>query len=354
MGASVSIAGRPVGPEHPPYVIAELSANHNGSIERALAVVDAAAEAGCEAVKLQTYTADTITIDARGPGFDIVDGPWAGRSLHALYDAAHLPWDWHEPIMQHAAARGLACFSAPFDRTAIDFLEGLGAPAYKIASYEIVDLDLIETAARTGKPLILSTGLANPAEIDEAVAAARRGGCAAPIVLHCVSGYPTPFSEANLQRLSYLGERLQGCLIGLSDHSPGAAIPAGAVALGACVIEKHLTLDRAGGGEDDFFSLEPAEMAQVVAQTKAVWEGVRTLSLDRQASEQQTASGRRSLYVVAPVRAGETFTRENVRSIRPGLGLAPKHLPDVLGKRAARDCAYAEPLAADMVEGFSP
>lgn len=349
----IAIAGRAIGPDHPPYVIAEMSANHNGRLENALAIVDAAADVGCDAIKMQTYRADTITIDAAGPGFDITEGPWKGRTLFQLYDDAHMPWAWHEPVMKRAAERGIAAFSAPFDLTAVDFLDRLGVPAFKIASYEIVDLDLIGACARTGKPLILSTGLASPQEIDEAVAAARENGCAHPVVLHCVSGYPTPYEEANLQRIGYLKDRLPGCLVGLSDHTPGAAIPGGAVALGACVIEKHITLDRSGGGEDDFFSLEPDEMKQVVDTARAVWAANRTLTLERSASERQTEAGRRSLYIVKPVRAGEVFTRENVRSIRPGRGLKPKYLPDILGRRAARDCAYAEPLSPDMVEGFS-
>ncbi len=348
----VEIAGRPIGPGHAPFIIAEMSANHNGSLDTALAIVDAAANAGCDAIKTQTYRADTITIDASGPGFDITEGPWKGRTLHQLYDDAHMPWDWHAPIMARAAERGIAAFSAPFDLTAVDFLAGLDAPAFKIASYEIVDLDLIGACARTGKPLILSTGLASPQEIDEAVSAAQSNGCAHPIVLHCVSGYPTPFEDANLRRITFLQDRLPNCLIGLSDHSPGAAIPAAATALGAHVIEKHITLDRSGGGADDFFSLEPAEMKQVVDQTRAVWAGMGALSLERAASEAQTAAGRRSLYVVAPIRRGEVFTRENIRSIRPGLGLAPRHLEAVLGRKATRDCAFGEPLSADMVDGF--
>lgn len=348
----VEIAGRPIGPGHPPYVIAEMSANHNGKLDTALAIVDAAAEAGCDAIKMQTYRADTITIDASGPGFDITEGPWKGRTLFQLYDDAHMPWDWHAPIMARAAERGLAAFSAPFDLTAVAFLTDLGVPAFKIASYEIVDLDLIGACARTGKPLILSTGLASPEEVDEAVAAARENGCAHPIVLHCVSGYPTPYEEANLQRIAFLRERLPGCLIGLSDHTPGAAIPAGAAALGAHVIEKHITLDRSGGGEDDFFSLEPAEMTQVVDHARAVWAATRDLSLTRAKSEAQTAAGRRSLYVVKPVARGEAFTRDNIRSIRPGNGMAPRHLEAVLGRTATRDCAFGEPLGAAMVDGF--
>lgn len=350
----IHIAGRPIGPETPPYIIAEMSANHNGSLDAAFKIVDAAAAAGCDAIKLQTYRGDTITIDASGPGFDLVEGPWAGRTLYQLYQDAHTPWEWHAPIMQRAKDKGLACFSAPFDLTAVEFLASHDVPAFKIASFEIIDHELIAACAQTGKPLIISTGLSTPDEIQEAVEVARQNGCDHPIVLHCVSGYPTPFAEANLQRVPFLAKQLPDCLIGLSDHSPGAAIPAGAVALGACVVEKHLTLDRTGGGEDDFFSLEPDEMQQVVETTKAVWEGSRVLNLERSSSEQKTQAVRRSLYVVKPVKAGELFTRDNVRSIRPGLGLKPKYLPEVLGKIAQRDCAYAEPLAADMIDGFNP
>lgn len=349
----IAIAGRAIGPDHPPYIIAEMSANHNGSLDTALAIVDAAVEAGCDAIKLQTYRGDTITLNAQGPDFDITQGPWAGRTLYQLYEDAHLPWEWHQPIFDHAKARGIPVFSAPFDLTAVEFLESLNCPAYKIASYEIVDHGLIAACAQTGKPLIISTGLANPTEIQEAVAVARANGCANPIVLHCVSGYPTPYEEANLHRIGYLKDHLPGCLIGLSDHSPGAAIPAGAVALGACVVEKHITLDRTGGGEDDFFSLEPAEMAQVCQQTRAVWAGTRPLRLERAKSEEVTAAGRRSLYVIAPIKAGEVFTRENIRSVRPGHGLPPKYLEAILGKRAHQDLDFAQALSAEMIEGFT-
>ena len=349
---TVSIQNREIGPEAPPFVIAEMSANHNGSLDTALAIVDAAVEAGCDAIKLQTYRGDTITLDAKGPDFDITEGPWAGRTLYELYNDAHLPWAWHKPIFEHAAKRGIIAFSAPFDSTAVDFLEDLDCPAYKIASYEIVDHGLIAACAKTGKPLIISTGLANLQEIQEAVAVAQAHGCAHPIVLHCISGYPTPFEEANLERIHYLQDNLPTCLIGLSDHSAGAAIPTGAVALGACVIEKHITLDKSGDGEDDFFSLEPHEMKLVCDQAKAVWLGTRPLKLERAKSELSTASGRRSLYVVAPMAKGEVFTHDNVRSIRPGHGLKPKFLDTVLGKKSTQAIDFAQALKPNMVDGL--
>lgn len=346
----VAIAGREIGGDAPPYVIAEMSANHLGDLERALKIVEAAAEAGCDAVKLQTYRADTITIDAQGPGFDIREGPWAGRTLFELYDDAHMPWEWHGKLFEKAAELGIAIFSAPFDLSAVELLKRLDAPAYKIASFEIVDHELIAACAGTGKPLIISTGLAAWAEIQEAVDVARAHGCARPIVLHCVSGYPTPFADANLQRIPYLARRLPEAVIGLSDHSEGPALAAAAVALGAHVIEKHLTLARADGGPDAFFSVEPQEMAQIKSHARAAWEAVRPLSLERSEAERLNENYRRSLYVVADVKAGEPFTRANIRSIRPGGGLKPKYLPDVLGARAARDIRRGEPLAIDMIE----
>ncbi len=333
--STVSIAGRPIGPDQPPYVIAEMSGNHNGDINRAFELLKAARDAGADAVKLQTYTADTITIDHDSPDFRIDGGLWDGRRLYDLYQEAHTPWEWHEPLFRKARELGLAIFSSPFDATAIEFLESLEAPAYKIASFEAVDLPLIELAAATGKPLIISTGMADAAEIEDAVAAARRGGCVSPIMLHCVSGYPSAPSESNLRTLVDLGRR-HGVLPGLSDHTMGIAVPVAAVALGAVLIEKHFTLRRADGGVDSAFSLEPEELAELVKGCRTAWEALGQVSYERAESERGNMVFRRSLYVVQDIAEGEALTTENVRSIRPGYGLAPKHFPEVLGRRAAR------------------
>ncbi len=341
-----SIAGRPIGPGHPPFVIAELSGNHNGSLDRALALLDAAAATGADAVKLQTYTPDTITLDHDGPGFLIEGGLWHGRRLHELYAEAHTPWEWHEALFARARDIGVILFSSPFDATAIDLLESLGAPAYKIASFEAVDLPLIARAAATGKPLIISTGLCNLAEMADALDAAK----AAPGValLHCVSAYPAVFADANLATIPDMAARF-GCVIGLSDHTPGSAAAAAGVALGAAIIEKHITLARADGGPDAAFSLEPNEFARLVNDCRQAWEAVGRVSYDVEGSEAANLQFRRSLYAVADIAAGEAFTPANVRSIRPGFGLAPKRLPEVLGRRATRAIARGTPLSEDML-----
>jgi N-acetylneuraminate synthase len=344
-----AIAGRAVGPDQPPLVIAELSGNHNRSLDRAVALIDAAAEAGAEAIKLQTYTPDTITLAHDGPGFRIEGGLWAGRTLHDLYAEAYTPYEWHAPLFAHARARGLICFSSPFDETAIDLLEGLDAPAYKIASFEAVDLPLIRRAAATGKPLIISTGMTSPEEIGEAVAAARAAGAGGVALLHCVSAYPARFEDANLRAIPRLAADY-GCVVGLSDHTPGTAAAVTAIALGACIIEKHFTLDRADGGPDAAFSLEPAELKRLVEDCRHAWEALGDARLARAPAEEANKQFRRSLYVVRDVAAGAAITSEDVRSIRPGFGLPPKALPDVLGRPAARDLKRGEPVAWDMVE----
>ncbi|MGZ9200812.1 MAG: pseudaminic acid synthase [Caulobacteraceae bacterium] len=343
-----AIGGRAIGADQPPFVIAELSGNHNGSLDRALELIDRAAEAGADAVKLQTYTADTITLDHDGPGFRIEDGLWAGRTLHDLYQEASTPWGWHLRLFERAAERGLICFSSPFDDTAIDFLESLGAPAYKIASFEAVDLPLIERAARTGKPLIISTGMTTPAEIGEAVAAARGAGAQAAL-LHCTSAYPSIFVDANLAMIPRLAADY-GCPVGLSDHTPGTAAAVAAVALGAVIVEKHFTLSRADGGPDAAFSLEPAELARLTADCRHAWEALGEADYRRGTTETANRQFRRSLYVVRDVSAGEALSDKDVRSIRPGFGLAPKLLPQVLGRRAARDLARGEPLSWEMLD----
>jgi N-acetylneuraminate synthase len=345
---TIAIAGRLIGPDQPPYVIAEMSGNHNGDIGRALALIDAAKAAGADAVKLQTYTADTITIDHDGPGFVIEGGLWHGRRLYELYQEAHTPWAWHEQLFAHAREIGIACFSSPFDPTAVAFLEGLCAPAYKVASFEIVDTPLVAAMARTGKPLIISTGLATPDDIAEAVAAAREAGGQEIVLLHCTSGYPTPPAQMHLRTMMDLGAS-HGALVGLSDHTMGTAVAVAAVALGACVIEKHFTLARADGGPDAAFSLEPDELARLVADCRDAWEALGQVHYEDVAAEAASRDHRRSLYAVADIKAGEPLSDQNIRSIRPGHGLPPKHWRDLLGRTAARDIKRGEPLAWDLV-----
>ncbi|MGN6109017.1 MAG: pseudaminic acid synthase [Kofleriaceae bacterium] len=339
--------GRPVGVAHRPFVIAELSANHLGSLDRALAILDAAADAGCDAFKLQTFTPASMTLDARDGDFHIAGGPWDGRSLWDLYDEAQTPWDWHARLFERGAARGLVVFSTPFDEAAVERLDALGAPAFKIASFELVDLELIAAAARTGKPLILSTGMASDAEVAEAVETARSHGNGGVALLHCVSGYPTPIEQTNLRRLDALSRH--GAVIGISDHSPGAAVPAAAVARGASIVEKHLTLARGDGGPDAGFSLEPAEMAEVVRGCVVAWRALGDGSARRPPAEEGSRRFRRSLYAVDDIAAGEPLTRANVRSIRPGFGLAPRELPAVIGKRARTAIARGTPLAWELL-----
>lgn len=346
--ATISIAGRKIGPEEPPYVVAEMSGNHNGDIGRALALIDAAKAAGADSVKLQTYTADTITIDHDGPAFRVHGGLWDGRRLYELYQEAHTPWDWHEQLFAHARKVGIEIFSSPFDPTAVELLSRLGAPAYKIASFELIDIPLIELCAATGKPLIMSTGLASPDEIAEAVEAASKAGAGGVILLHCTSAYPAPMSDMNLRTLQHLAEQ-HGVLAGLSDHTMGVAASVAAVALGACFIEKHFTLSRAEGGVDSDFSLEPDELARLVRECRDAWQALGSIRYDEVPSEAASRDHRRSLYVVADVAAGEALTPANVRSIRPGHGLPPKHLPEVLGKAAARDLKRGDPLDWSML-----
>lgn len=339
-----SIAGRQIGAAHPPYVIAEISANHNGTLGRAIEILEASAAAGADAVKLQTYRPETITIDHDGPGFTIEGGLWHGRRLFDLYAEAHTPWEWHAPLFRRGRELGLAVFSSPFDATAIELLASLDAPAYKIASFEAIDLPLIRQAAAQGKPLVVSTGIADVGEIGEAVTAAREGGCKQVCLLHCVSGYPTPAREANLLTISDMSERF-GVEVGLSDHTLGTAVAVAAVALGASVIEKHVTLRRADGGPDSAFSLEPEELGQMVRDVRMAWEARGAVDYGRKPSEAGNARFRRSLYAVADIDAGEEFSERNIRSIRPGFGMAPKHLPEIIGRRARRAMARGTPLS---------
>jgi len=344
----IEIAGRKIGPGQPPYIIAEMSGNHNGELERALALIEAAAEAGADAVKLQTYTADTMTIDHHGKDFRIEGGLWDGKTLYELYEWAHTPWEWHETLFAKGRELGLAVFSSPFDATAVDFLEGLDAPAYKIASFEAIDLPLIEKVAATGKPMIISTGMANLEEIGEAMETARKHGSGEIVLLHCTSGYPTPAEEANLRTLPDLAARFEA-LGGLSDHTLGPEAPIAAVALGAHVIEKHFTLRRADGGPDAAFSLEPEELRQLCESCRTTWLALGQVDYTRKPSEEGNAAFRRSLYVVEDIAAGAPFTEKNLRAIRPGFGLPPKHLKELLGKTAKEDIKRGSPLSWELV-----
>lgn len=343
-----SINGRTIGAGEPPFVIAELSGNHNGNLDRALQLVDVAADTGVDAVKLQTYTADTITIDHDGPGFRIEDGPWAGRTLHELYQEAHTPWDWHAALFARGRERGLVVLSSPFDPTAVALLEDLEVPAYKIASFEIVDLPLIRCVAATGKPIIISTGMANLDEISEAVEAAQNGGASGVLLLHCISGYPTPITDSNLLQIGHLAAHFD-CPIGLSDHTLGVDVSIAAVAMGACVIEKHITLARADGGPDAAFSLEPDELTRLVEGVRTAYDAQGRTDYGRAGSEAGNIMFRRSLYAVRNIGPGEVFTQENVRSIRPGYGLPPKQLPEILGKNAAEAIPRGTPLSAELI-----
>jgi N-acetylneuraminate synthase len=347
---SIRIEKHQIGPDHPPFVIAEMSGNHNGSLDRALAIVDAVAEAGAQALKLQTYTADTMTLDLAEGEF-VIDDPrslWAGRTLYDLYREAHTPWEWHAPIFERARALGLVAFSTPFDVTAVDFLESLGVPCYKIASFENVDLPLIRRAAMTGKPLIISTGLATLNEIADAVTAARDSGCRDLVLLKCTSAYPASPADSHLRTIPHLRAAFE-CEVGLSDHTLGNGAALAAIALGATVIEKHVTLRRADGGVDSAFSLEPHELKQLVEDSDRARLALGSVRYGPSASEVGSLRFRRSLYVVRDVRAGEELTRENVRAIRPGLGLAPKYLERVLGRRAARSIAAGTALTWDLL-----
>jgi len=343
---SIEINGRRIAPDQPPYIIAEISANHNGKIENALRLIDEAKKAGADAVKIQTYTADTITLNADSEDFQIKGGLWHGRTLYELYSEAHLPWEWHEALFEHAKQNEITIFSSPFDNTAVDLLESLNAPAYKIASFEAVDLPLIQYAASTGKPLIISTGMADDQEIAEAVSAAREAGCMQLALLHCVSGYPAPPHDYNLRTLADMWERFR-LVTGLSDHTLGNTTAIASVALGATIIEKHFTLDRSGGGPDDSFSLEPPELAALCRDARTAWEALGTVDYGKKSSEIANVQFRRSLYYVKPLKPGELVTNDAVRSVRPGYGLPPKLLPNIIGKKVRREILPNTPVKLD-------
>ena len=348
-----SIAGRPIGPDHAPYVIAEMSANHDGSLDRALAIIAAARQAGADAVKLQTYRPDTITLDGDSDDFMVRGGLWHGRTLHDLYQQAHMPWHWHAPLFAQARRLGITIFSSPFDNTAVDLLESLDAPAYKIASFEAVDLPLIRYVAGTGKPMIISTGMADADEIQQAIDAAHDGGCRQLAILQCVSGYPAPAADYNLRKLPDMARRF-GLTTGLSDHTLDNTTAIASVALGACIIEKHFTLDRNGGGPDDSFSIEPAELAALCRSARTAWSALGRVDYGLKSSELGNVQFRRSLYFVKALKAGQVITADAVRSVRPGFGAAPKHLAAVLGCRVKADTGANTPVRLDQLDAGAP
>lgn len=346
----IKIGNIEVGVHHAPFVIAEMSGNHNQSLARALEIVEAVAKSGAHALKLQTYTPDTITIDLDEREFHISDPDslWAGTSLYKLYGQAYTPWEWHQPIFDRARDLGLLVFSTPFDDTAVDFLESLDVPCYKIASFENTDLPLIRRVAATGKPLIISTGMATVAELDDTVRAARAVGCKDLILLKCTSTYPATAANTNILTIPHLRE-LFDCEVGLSDHTIGVGVSVASVALGATVIEKHFTLSRAEGGVDSAFSMEPAEMAQLVAETERAWQALGRVSYGPTDAEIKSVQFRRSLYVVQNLNAGDVLTRENLRAIRPGLGLPPKYMEQVLGRKVKQQIKRGTALAWDLI-----
>lgn len=345
---AINIAGRSIATDMPPYIIAELSANHNGRLETALKIIEEAKKAGADAIKLQTYTADTITLNCDSEEFQIHGGLWYGKTLYQLYKEAHMPWEWHKPLFEHARKNEITIFSSPFDNTAVDLLEDLNAPAYKIASFEAVDLPLIKYVASTGKPMIISTGMADAEEIQEAVEAAREGGCKELAILHCVSGYPAPAEDYNLRTIPDMIQRF-GLVTGLSDHTLDNTTAIASVVLGASIIEKHFTLDRSGGGPDDSFSLEPAELAALCRDSKTAWAALGEISYARKSSEQSNAQFRRSLYFVKDMKAGDVITEDCVRSVRPGYGLAPKYLDEVIGKVVGCEVSANTPVTREAL-----
>jgi pseudaminic acid synthase len=345
----IQIDGRSIGAGEPPYIVAELSANHNGSLDRALETIEKAKACGADAVKLQTYTADTMTIDCDRADFMIHGGLWDGFKLYDLYKWAETPYDWHQAMFDHARKLGITVFSTPFDETAVDLLESLGAPAYKIASFELTDLPLIRYAAATGKPMIMSTGMGSEAEIDEAVTAAREAGCKDIVLLHCVSSYPAPMAQASLRQMVEL-ERRFGIVPGLSDHTLGSTASVAAVSLGACFIEKHFTVSRADKGPDSEFSLEPAELERLCRDARDAWSALGQVGYQRQIAEEANRMFRRSIYFVRDLPTGAVVGPGDIRRIRPGIGLPPKHFDAILGRRLAKSVARGTPTSWDLFD----
>ncbi|MCG5908264.1 pseudaminic acid synthase [Acinetobacter baumannii] len=349
MSKKITINNRDIGTDFPPYVIAELSANHNGRLETALKIIEEAKRCGADAIKLQTYSADTITLNSQNEEFMIRGGLWDGQSLYELYQKAQMPWEWHKPLFDHARALDITIFSSPFDRTAVDLLEDLNAPAYKIASFEAVDLPLIKYVASTGKPMIISTGMADKEEIGEAIQAAYDGGCKELVVLHCVSGYPAPAEDYNLLTMVDMAKSFN-VPVGLSDHTLDNTTAITSVALGACLIEKHFTLDRNGGGPDDSFSLEPKELQQLCQGAKTAWQALGRVDYGRKSSEQGNAQFRRSLYFVKDLKAGDVIDESSIRSVRPGFGLPPKFYDEILGKKVIQNVSVNSPVKLELLK----
>lgn len=345
----ISIDGRTIGHDHAPYIIAELSANHNGSIDKALASIKMAKDMGADAVKIQSYTADTMTIESNLPDFKISGGLWDGYNLYQLYQEAHTPFEWHQQLFDYAREIGITLFSTPFDESAVDLLESLNAPAYKIASFELTDIPLIEYVASKGKPMIMSTGMANLDEISQAVQCAKKSGCNQLVLLHCISAYPAPMNESNLKTITDLAEKF-GCLVGLSDHTIGPTVPLMATALGATVIEKHVTLSRQDKGPDSEFSLEPEELRSLCDQTKLAWQTLGTAGYERKPAEEANARFRRSIYFVEDLAENTLITSKHIRRIRPGFGLAPKYFDRLIGMKTTTAISRGEPVSWDKVK----
>jgi len=349
MNSFITINGRQIGNQYSPYIIAEMSANHNGNIDNAYKIIDIAKASGADAIKLQTYHPDTITIDIDTQEFMIEEGLWSGRSLYQLYSDAYMPWDWHQPLFDYAKKIGITAFSSPFDTTAVDLLEDLNTPAYKIASFEAIDIPLIKYVAQTGKPIIISTGMANFEEIQEAIEAAREGGCNELAVLHCVSGYPAPARDYNLKTLVDIQNNFE-LVTGLSDHTVDNTIAISSIALGASIIEKHVTLDRNGGGPDDSFSIEELDLKRLCKDAKIAWSSLGKVDYGRKSSELSNIKFRRSLYFIKDIKKGELITAEHVKSIRPGYGLAPKYLEEVIGSTSIRDIELGSPVKFEDIK----
>jgi len=349
MRKQIKINNRKIGENYPPYIIAEMSANHNGNLDTAFRLIREAKLAGADAIKIQTYRPDTITLNSDQPDFQITDGLWAGHTLYELYDWAHTPWEWHKPLFEYARKLDITIFSSPFDNTAVDLLESLNSPAYKIASFEAVDLSLIKYVASTGKPMIISTGMADAKEIEEAIQAAHDGGCKELAILHCVSGYPAPPQDYNLSTIPDMAKRF-GLVTGLSDHTINNITAITSVALGSSIIEKHFTLDRQGGGPDDSFSLEPQDLRELCENTKTAWEALGKIDYSRKSSELGNIKFRRSLYFVKDIPAGSTITPDMIRSVRPGYGIPPKEYTKIIGKKVKKKIDANTAVSMDKIE----